>query len=145
MTATVRKSCIFITLLLPTMSRRFYYYDATPKGQSNANNCVTRAIKLGTGLPYETIQRLLTLTAKEHHCNKLTCDCYSYLLEDIFGYEYFDCGYEYTVQEIADMFYDDIVIMRLDGHLTASAFGISIDTFDCTDELVDCFWVVERG
>lgn len=126
------------------MSKRYLYYDNTPDGEDNSANCVTRAITLATRLPYRTVQKLLTLTAKEHKCEKLVCDCYSYLLEDIFGYERYDCDFRYTVQEIADRFYDNIVIMRLEGHLTASVFGVSVDIFDCTDEMVDCFWVVSH-
>ncbi len=122
----------------------YFHYDVTPDGERNEFNCVTRAIKVATGLPYDEVRDLLKQNAKEHDCEKLVCDCYSYLLEDVFGYEYHDCGYKYTVQEIANMYCDDIVLMRIDGHLTISVYGVSVDIFDCTNELCDCFWIVGR-
>lgn len=69
-------------------------------------------------------------------------DCYDNLLEDYFGYERHDINYKYTVQEIADMFSNDTVLMRIDGHLTASINSVVTDIFDCTNELVDVAWVV---
>lgn len=72
-------------------------------------------------------------------------DCYSNLLEDYFGFERHECNFQHTVQEIADMHADKIVIMRISGHLTASVYGVSADTFDCTNEKVDIFWLVGRA
>ena len=70
-------------------------------------------------------------------------DCYDNLLEDYFGYERHDINYKYTVQEVADMFSNDIVLMRINGHLTCSIRGgIVTDIFNCTNELVDVAWVV---
>ena len=120
----------------------YEYYDVTPNGDSNLENCVTRAITLATRLPYRTVQKLLKLNAKANQCDCLTESCYSKLLEDVFGYERYDCDYEYTVQEITDMYYDHIVLMRVPHHLTISVYGENFDIFDCTSEAVDCFWVV---
>ena len=71
--------------------------------------------------------------------------CYEHLLKDYFGFERHECDYEYTVQEIADMYADDIVLMRINSHLTVAEYGTVIDIFDCTNELVDCFWVVGKA
>lgn len=103
---------------------------------------MVRAISVGANLPYRKVERLLKLNAQKHHCEERTCDCYSYLLEDYFGYKRHECDYQYTVQEIADMYPNNVVLMRLDGHLTVSIKKIVTDIFDCTNELVDVYWFV---
>lgn len=123
--------------------RRYEYYDVTPDGENNEENCVTRAITLATRLPYRTVQKLLKLNGKANHCDCLTENCYSKLLEDVFGYKRYDCDFEYTVEEITDMYYDHIVLMRVPHHLTISVYGESFDIFDTTQALVDCFWLVK--
>lgn len=90
------------------------------------------------------MRELLEQNAVCNDCEELTVDCYSNLLEDYFGFERHECNFKHTVQEIADMYADDIVIMRVSGHLTASEYSRVYDIFDCTNELVDIFWTVER-
>lgn len=119
------------------------YYDVTPDGESNEENCVTRAITLATRLPYRTVQKLLQLNAKANNCDCLTISCYSKLLEDVFCYKRYDCCFEYTVQEITDMYYDHIVLMRVPHHLTISIYQENVDIFDTTQAKVDCFWLVK--
>ena len=34
-----------------------------------------------------------------------------------------------------------ILIIRIKGHLTCSIFGKIPDIWDCSNEIVDCFWV----
>lgn len=77
-------------------------------------------------------------------CDELVVTCYENLLEDYFGYKRHECDYRYTAQEIADMYADDIVLMRINSHLTCSVCGKVYDIFDCTTEMVDCYWVVGR-
>ena len=123
---------------------RYRYYDVTPDGESNEFNCTIRAITVASGLPYRVVEELLIQNAKEHSCDRMSRTCYAHLLEDVLGYEYIDCGYKYTVQEIADMYSDCIVIIRIDGHLSCSALGCVTDIFDCTQSWVDCIWLVKR-
>lgn len=98
-----------------------------------------------TGLPYYKVRELLEQNADYNDCDELTCGCYTELLEDYFSFERHDIHYKYTVQEIADMYADDIVLMRLDGHLTCAVRGRVYDIFDCTNEPVDCYWIVDRA
>lgn len=91
------------------------------------------------------MRELLEQNAVCNDCEELTVDCYSKILEDYFGFGRHECNFKHTVQEIADMYADDIVIMRIRGHLTASAYSVSIDTFDCTQEKVDVYWLVGRA
>ena len=123
---------------------RYRYYDVTPDGESNAFNCTIRAITVASGLPYRVVEELLIQNADEHSCDRMLRTCYAHLLEDVLGYEYIDCGYEYTVQEIADMYSDCIVLIRIDGHITVSVYSEIFDVFDCVDEMVDCAWIVKR-
>ncbi len=90
------------------------------------------------------MRELLEQNAVCNDCEELTVDCYSNLLEDYFGFDRHECNFKHTVQEIADMYADDIVIMRVRGHLTASEYSRVYDIFDCTNELVDIFWTVGR-
>lgn len=48
-----------------------------------------------------------------------------------------------TVEDIAEKYPNDRVIIRIDSHLTCSIKGIIPDIWDCSDKLVDCFWIVK--
>jgi hypothetical protein len=50
--------------------------------------------------------------------------------------------YGRTVGEVADDHPGQKLLIRVEGHLTCSMYGVVIDTWDCTDEIVDCFWAV---
>lgn len=91
------------------------------------------------------MRKLLEQNAVCNDCEELTVDCYARLLEDYFGFERHECNFKHTVQEIADMYADDIVIMRVSGHLTASVGGNSVDVFNCTNEKVDIYWLAGRA
>lgn len=91
------------------------------------------------------MRELLEQNAVCNDCEELTVDCYSNLLEDYFGFERHECNFKHTVQEIADMYENDIVIMRVSGHLTASVGGNSVDVFNCTNEKVDIYWLAGRA
>ncbi len=119
----------------------FFYYDVTPYGENNEFNCVTRALTLVSHLPYYTVQRLLIENACTNNCDKLVMSCYDNLLEDYFGYERQDINYKYTVQEVADMYPNDTILIRINSHLTCAINGIVTDIFDCTNELVDVLWI----
>lgn len=120
----------------------YCYYDVTPNGENNEFNCVTRAITKATGLPYYEIRELLVKNAKINDCDELCVSCYDNLLEDYFGYERHDCNFRFTVQEVADMYAENVVLIRVNGHLTVAVKSTIYDIFDCTNKKVDCFWVV---
>jgi hypothetical protein len=104
---------------------------------------VCRAISTVTGLRYEAVDNLLDITAQEYECEKLCVCCYHYLLEDILCYHRNDCGFQQTVQEVALKHPRDKLIIRVDAHLTSAIYGVVLDIWDCSQELVDCFWIVE--
>ena len=120
----------------------FRYLNVNPD-KSVEQDCVTRAIMRGSGIPYKAVSKLLKATAREHDCDELCVCCYHHLLEDTLEYRViFPKGYK-TVEKIAKEYSNNIVIVRIDGHLTTCRYGICEDIWDCTQELVDCFWIVE--
>lgn len=124
------------------MTNDFLYHNVNPD-KSVEEDCVTRAISLCSSIPYKAVSKLLEKTAEEHECDKLCVCCYHHLLEDTLGYRVkFVRGYK-TVGEIAEEYKRNMVIVRIDGHLTSCMYGTCVDIWDCTDEKVDCFWIVQ--
>lgn len=126
------------------MNDKFHYYDNTPKGDtySNHNNCVCRAISLGTGYGYNEIERLLLENSRKCKCDIITKSCYRKLLEQYFGLVPRQALGK-SVRMIAKAYPHNNVIMRIQAHLTCSVNGTLYDIFNCLDETVDEFWVVK--
>ena len=121
----------------------YTYYNLNPLGSDVENDCVCRAISFALNQNYYEIEDLLYKNSQKCDCEALTKSCYRNLLEKHFGL-FARRGYGRTVQQIANTFPNNRVIMRLNGHLTASDFGgIVKDIFDCSNEIVDEFWVVK--
>lgn len=120
----------------------YKYYNRNPRG-IRTKDCVCRAISTATGLCYEAIDNLLELTASEYDCEKLCVCCYHNLLEDLLCYRRQECDFKYTVKEVVLRYPRNKVIIRVKEHLTSSINGTILDIWDCSDELVDCFWVIQ--
>lgn len=120
----------------------FRYYNANPEKKTE-KDCVCRAIKSATGLKYEIVDKLLDFVANWRNCDKLCVDCYHSLLENVFGFTCFFPRKNVNVAEVANYFSDKTVIMRVDGHLTVSVYSLILDIWDCSEELVDMYWIVE--
>ena len=120
----------------------FYYHNVNPT-KSVEQDCVTRAISLASGIPYKAVSKLLQMTAKEHNCDALCVCCYHHLLEDTLGYRVKFVKEYKRVEEIAKEYKNNIIIVRIDGHLTACVYGTCVDIWDCTQEKVDCYWIVQ--
>ncbi len=105
-------------------------------------DCVCRAISTATGLRYEAVDNLLELTSRENVCEKLCVCCYSKLLEELLCYERFDCDFKKTVEQAAEEHPREKIIIRVDSHLTTAVYGNILDIWDCSDELVDCYWII---
>ena len=123
------------------MPKRYKYYNHNPDNL-RLKDCVCRAISTAIGLCYEAVDNLLEITAKEYGCDKLCVCCYSKLLEDILCYTRNECNFQKTVEEVASEFPRNKVIVRVNEHLTAAVYGNILDIWDCSQELVDCYWVV---
>lgn len=124
------------------MMEKFAYFNLNPKKQQE-EDCVCRAISLGCGLPYEATKNLLNLMADYYECDTLCVCCYHHLLENIFGYDVVYCANGECVRDIASLYKNGTVIIRVTGHLTCAVRGVVYDIWDCTEETVDCYWIVK--
>lgn len=123
------------------MSDRFIYRNVNPDNES-INDCVTRAISTATGLKYHAVENLLVLSANKFGCDALVMTCYQHLLETVLCYRGHDCRNNETVGEIADKHRNHKLLIRIDGHLTCSIYGYIEDLWDCSEKIVDRYWIV---
>ena len=119
----------------------YTYYNRNPKNM-HKSDCVCRAISTAMDMDYYEVEDLLYKNSKYQSCDTLTKSCYRNLLEKEFGLQS-HYGRGRTVREIAHRYPHNRVIMRVYGHLTTSINGECLDTFDCTDEVVDEYWIVK--
>ena len=122
--------------------KRYKYLNRNPS-KLHTKDCVCRAISSATGLNYDAVDNLLTMTANEYDCDKLCLCCYHNLLEEILCYRREECEFKVSVEELAERFPYNVLLMRVDGHLTCSVNGVILDIWDCSDELVDCYWIIK--
>lgn len=120
---------------------RYVYYNRNPDGE-RINDCVTRAISLATGLPYEDIARKLVLTAELWGCDKLCLSCYHHLLDDVFRFKrvYVD---GMTVDEFTEEYSYGTYLLRGEGHLLCVIDGVDYDIFKSTDMIITDAWRVD--
>lgn len=118
----------------------FRYYNTNLDG-AHEPDCVTRAMNLALGIPYSEISKRLKDNGAYYQCNFLNKECYEKILDIDFNLPHF-VSRNKTVQDIADGFPYDVVIARIDGHLTTCVRGEIWDIWDCSNELVTDFWIV---
>ena len=119
----------------------FFYYNANPDRKVE-QDCVCRAISVASGIPYKAVNLLLKATADENDCDSLCVCCYHKLLENVLGYRVIFPKSRKTVADIAEEYKNNILIIRINGHLTSCIYGTCVDIWDCTKEKVDCFWII---
>lgn len=119
----------------------FIYYNHNPNGY-HIPDCVIRAISTATGLSYyDTIHKLKT-NGNIFQCDELCKCCYEKLLDYDFGLPHYKGNGE-SAATIAEDFPDNILLLRMSGHLSCSMFGNIVDIWDCSDEIITDFWIVE--
>lgn len=123
------------------MIEDYIYYNRNPRNEIDID-CVVRAISLALGLDYYKVEDMLINVGYCFECEELEVTCYSYLLEKIMKFKVYD-GENKPVWEIVDEYPDKTLLIRIDGHLTCSINGVVYDIWDCTDELVDRYWIIE--
>jgi hypothetical protein len=123
------------------MANTYKYFNINPDNDI-VGDCVCRAISTATGLNYSSVDELLKITSYLYNCDKLCICCYHLLLEDILKYERCDNSTDYTVGELANKYPRDTILVRIEGHLTSIVKGTILDIWDCSNELVDCYWFV---
>ena len=91
-------------------------------------------------MPYNYIMYKLRENGVCYDCDDLTVDCYINLIRDL-GYESSDAG-NLSVEELCNAYPDDILIIRISGHLTCAINGICHDIWDCGNEIADLYWII---
>ena len=119
----------------------YKFYNANPLDNIE-QDCVCRAISTATNLPYYVIEDKLYFIGELFECEELCVCCYHHLLEKVFGFKQKFANGK-TVKDISKEFSNCIVIIRIDGHLTCSLYGVIHDIWDCSEEIADIFWIVE--
>ena len=119
----------------------FKFYNANPLKKLE-QDCVCRAISRALKTPYKAIEKKLYLIGELFECDELCVCCYHHLLEKVFGLKQKVANGK-TVKEVVKDYKDNILLLRLEGHLTMAEFGVIYDLWDCRDEKVDIFWIVD--
>lgn len=119
----------------------FEYYNSNPDGL-HIPDCVIRAISFALGKDYYEVVRLLYLNGQELKCDCLNVRCYEKLLDYDFNLPHY-ISHGKSVEEVANDFADNILLIRIKGHLTTSINSIIKDIWDCSKEEVTDFWVVK--
>lgn len=118
----------------------YKYYNANPNGY-HVPDCVIRAITTATGFSYYEVVYKLKQNADFYDCDELCVCCYEKLLDYDFELPHY-VGNGKTASEVASDFIDDIVILRMEGHLSVSLYGVIHDIWDCSDEIITDFWIL---
>lgn len=123
------------------MIEDYIYYNRNPN-QDIDIDCVVRAISLALGLDYYQTEDMLFNVGYCFECEELEVGCYSYLLERVFKLKVYDAE-KRTVREIVEEHPDNILLIRIEGHLTCAISGVVFDTWNCTNEIADRYWIVK--
>lgn len=118
----------------------YIYYNMNPEGKT-IGDCVIRAISLALGIEYYEVIEMLYRYSDNNECDMLSKDCYGGMLGDNFKIPRFTAK-NATVKQVAEDFKDNILIIRVNQHLTTSIKGDIYDIWNPENEKVDCFWIV---
>lgn len=120
----------------------FKYLNVNPLSLKE-EDCVTRAISTATGHSYAAIQDKLYYISELLECDRLCVCCYQHLLDDVFKFERLPVRNN-TVGEVAEMYDDCILLVRIEGHLTCVVYGVIRDLWDCSNSYADIVWLVSE-
>ena len=119
----------------------FVYHNSNPNGY-HIPDCVIRAISLALDLSYYDTIYGLKRNACVFQCDELNVRCYEKLLDYDFELPHY-IGNGNTAKEVAEDFPDDVLILRMKGHLSVSILGDIYDIWDCSNEIITDFWIVK--
>lgn len=123
-----------------TASQMYKFYNRNPVNR-RLPDCVCRAMSLALRKPYGYTMAWLTDNGICYDCDDLTVDCYSNILREE-GYETSEANGR-TVEQLCCEYPDNILLVRLNGHLTCCINGDCYDIWDCTNEQAERFWVIK--
>ena len=119
----------------------YKYYNANPNGYK-IPDCVIRAINLAMNTPYYEVVELLQNNGDYYSCDCLSKICYEKLLDYDFNLPHYK-GNGNTAQQVANDFPNNILLLRMEGHLSCSMYGDIFDIWDCSDKIITDFWIAE--
>lgn len=119
----------------------FKYHNENPNGY-HIPDCVIRAITKALNINYYDVVCMLKLNGDMFECDMLNVRCYEKLLDYDFDLPHY-IGNGNTAEQVAQDFKNYIVILRMEGHLSVAIYGIIHDIWDCSDEIITDFWVVD--
>lgn len=99
-----------------------------------------RAIACAFGISWKAASDLLYTVARSIGCEMSCLGCYATLFSELDLFEIDVRGM--TVGEVSDKNRNEIVLIRIPGHLTCSRYGEIFDIWDCRNEGVDRAWIV---
>lgn len=117
----------------------YKYYNHNPL-ERKLPDCVCRAISLATRTKYDIVMDILEKNGACYDCDELTVECYSKMLNSL-NMEEHDANGK-TVDELCSENPEEILLVRLEGHLTCCVNGDCYDIWDCTNEKADKYWIV---
>lgn len=120
----------------------FRYYNRNPNGYK-IPDCVIRAISTALDLDYYNVVASLHLNGEYYNCDSLCVCCYEKLLDYDLDLPHYK-GNGDTAKEIARKYPNDILLLRMEGHLTCSIDGVIYDIWDCSNEIITDFWIVDK-
>lgn len=118
----------------------FVYHNENPNGY-HIPDCVVRAICLTMEIPYYEVVSLLQRNGDYFSCDCLNKMCYEKLLDYDFGLLHLK-GNGKTASEVAKDFPNNKLLLRMEGHLSSSIFGVIHDIWNCSDKVVTDFWII---
>lgn len=118
----------------------FIYHNENPNGY-HIPDCVIRALKLALNIPYFEVINLLQKNSNIFNCDCLNKLCYEKLLDYDFKLPHY-IGNGNSVEKVANDFPNDILLIRIKGHITTSIKGAIYDIWDCSQEICTDFWIV---
>lgn len=118
----------------------FKYHNENPNGY-HIPDCVIRAIVLALNINYDEVVNLLSKNGREFRCDCLSVQCYEKLLDCDFNLPHY-IGNGSTAEEIAEDFPNNILLLRMKGHLSCSIYGVIHDIWDCSQEIITDFWII---
>lgn len=119
----------------------YYYLNLNPYNK-RTGDCVIRATALALDTDWHTASDLLYKQARSCGCEMSCLGCYSALFRRM-GFEQIEFYFSATVDEVLQQHKDSVMLIRIKGHLTCGKYGKLYDIWDCSQEMVDCAWIVE--
>lgn len=119
----------------------FKYHNENPNNY-HIPDCVIRAITLALNIPYYEVVMLLQINGDMYQCDCLNKLCYEKLLDYDYNLEHY-ISKNKTAEEVANDFCDDILLLRMEGHISCSINGVIHDIWDCSNEIITDFWIVK--